>query len=146
VPSAILSLFSFIDFLNRFGLMVLLYHYTLVTPYINAITFVAIFANSLFAYFFKILYLSLYQENFKSFKIFTHFNNKFYNFVVLLTVISGVMFTEIFLAKLFKFPSNTFHKLLPYKNSLIRMQVVSLILSILQTIAYLYVVIVYSYI
>lgn len=146
VPSAFLSLFSFIDFLTRFGLLVLLYHHNLVTPYVNAITFVAIFANSLFAYFFKVLYLSLYQENFKSFKIFTYYNSKFYNTVVVFTVISGVMFTEILLARLYKFPSNTFHKLIPYKNSLIRMQIVSLIFSILQTIVYFYIMIQYSYI
>lgn len=60
VPSAFLALFSLLDFMCRFGLLVNLYKSPLLSVYLNGLTFIAIFANSIIAYLFYWLYLSSY--------------------------------------------------------------------------------------
>lgn len=146
VPSAFLALFSVLEFMCRFGLLVNLYKSPLLSVYLNGFTFISIFGNTTIAYIFKRLYLSLYQESFKAFFIFSNYNRRFYKVASFLALVSGPMFNEIYHTRLLKLPQNNFQKIKPYKNSLYRMQVASLILSALQFFVYFYTLIKYSYV
>lgn len=108
IPSGFLALYSILDFMCRFGLLVNLYKRPLLSVYLNGFTFISIFANSTIAYLFKRIYLALYQENFKAFFIFSNYYRRFYKVASFLALVSGPMFNEIYHSRLLKMPQNNF--------------------------------------
>lgn len=141
-----MALFTVSEFFIRIGLFTHLYLNSIVSVYVVGINFICIFTNCGIGYLFKTLYISLYEQNLKTFSNFKYSYSKFYLFSIAGSIAFGVMFTEILVAALIKFPKAHFYRIRPFRNSLLRMQQASFILSLLQMIVNIYVIVVFIYV
>ena len=63
----------------------------------------------------------MYEENLKTFSNFKYSNPNFYSFTIFGTVLFGIMFAELLVSALLKFPMAPFFRIRPYRNNLFKM-------------------------
>lgn len=144
--SSLVSLFSVVEFLIRVGILVSVYRQSFLNVYIIGLNFVIIFTNCGIGLLFQVLYVSMYQENLKTFQTFKYSYSAFYSFANKGSVLFGIMFAEIFVSGLLKFPVANFFQIRPYRNSLFQMQLFAVLLSVVQFVVYIYIIVTNIYV
>ena len=80
--SSIVALFTIVELFIRFGILIQIYNLNFINFYIVGLDVVIIFTNCGIGLLFKLLYITLYEENLKAFSNFKFSYQKFYNFAI----------------------------------------------------------------